>query len=85
MAHCNVSNLVALIMGSFLNSLDLCTKLRGGREKRKRSRSNKSLDAEELRLRRSLRKGHEDIGREYMRNEQLAGNGFVVGDGTTSC
>lgn len=87
MAHTNVSSCVLSIVASFSSGLDVFKKLREKRRRRRRSRLAEKDDIEEFRLARSLRQGPEDIGREYQRSIQAAGDHFAVGDGkrTTGC
>lgn len=82
MAQTNVSSCVISIIASFTSGLDVFKKFRESRKSRKRrSKKNASVDDEELRLARSLRQGPEDIGREYQRSIQTAGDQFAHGDG----
>lgn len=84
MAHTNVSSCVLSIVASFSSSLDVFKQLRDKRRRSKRPRSNKTIDDEELRLAKSLRQGPEDIGREYQKSIQIAGDYFAIGDGEPS-
>lgn len=82
MAQTNVSSCVISIIASYTSGLDVFKKFRESRKSRKRrSKKNASVDDEELRLARSLRQGPEDIGREYQRSIQFAGDQFAHGDG----
>ena len=82
MAHSNVASCVLSIVGSFSNGLDVFKKLREKRRKKKKPKKNDPVEGEELRLSRSLRRGQEDIGREYQNNIFAAGDHFAIGDGT---
>ncbi|CAK3967124.1 Hypothetical predicted protein [Lecanosticta acicola] len=64
MVPAEVSSSVLSIVASFTGGLD----------------KNASADDEETRLARSLRQGPEDIGREYQRSVQAAGQDFAYGD-----
>lgn len=82
MAQTNVTSCVISIIASFTSGLDVFKKFHESRKIRKRrSKKNASVDDEELRLARSLRQGPEDIGREYQRSIQVAGDQFAHGDG----
>jgi hypothetical protein len=81
MAHTNVSSCVLSIVASFSSGLDVFKQLREKRRQKRRSKNVNKLDEEEVSLTRSLRQGPEDIGREYQRNIQAAGDQFAVGDG----
>jgi len=86
MAHSNVSSCVMSIVASFSSGLDVFKKLRDTRKRRRRVKAgdkagDKAEEENEIRLSKSLRRGPEDIGREYQRNLQNAGDEFAVGDG----
>ena len=82
MAHTQVSSCVLSIVASFSSSLDVFKRLRGSRRRRKHSKSDEvTANEEELHLTNSLRLGPEDIGREYQRSLQIAGDQYAVGDG----
>ncbi|KAK3113418.1 hypothetical protein LTR53_009321, partial [Teratosphaeriaceae sp. CCFEE 6253] len=82
MAQTNVSSCVLSIVASFSSGLDVFKQLRETRKRKKCSRSKgEMIEDEEFRLARSLRQGPEDIGREYLRSVQTAGDHFAVGDG----
>ncbi|EMC99993.1 hypothetical protein BAUCODRAFT_359274 [Baudoinia panamericana UAMH 10762] len=80
MAHSNVSSCVLSIVASFSNSLDLFRQLKEKRRRGKRTKNVAKLEENELRLGKSLRQGPEDIGREYQKSVQAAGDQFVFGD-----
>ncbi|KAK5126258.1 hypothetical protein LTR85_010493 [Meristemomyces frigidus] len=80
MAHTNVSSCVLSIVASFSSGLDVFKKLRERRRRKRRSKSGEKGDEDELCLTKSLRQGPEDIGREYQRSVQAAGDYFAVGD-----
>ncbi|KAK4556359.1 hypothetical protein LTR86_006503 [Recurvomyces mirabilis] len=82
MAHTNVSSCVLSIIASFSSGLDVFKKLHDKRKRKKRSSSKipAQLNDEEVRLVRSLRRGPEDIGREYLLRSQRSGEYFAVGD-----
>lgn len=86
MAQSDVSSCVLSIITSFTSGLDVFKKFRelgkskGGDRKRQRS----TRDQEEQHLVRSLRKGPEDIDREYQRSIAAVGDGFACGDGEKS-
>ncbi|KAK3677225.1 hypothetical protein LTR78_002763 [Recurvomyces mirabilis] len=84
MAHTNVSSCVLSIIASFSSGLDVFKKLHDKRKRKKRSSSKipAQLNDEEVRLVRSLRRGPEDIGREYILQSQRSGKYFAVGDAT---
>jgi hypothetical protein len=82
MAHSNVASCVLSIVGSFSNGLDVFKKLREKRQRRKKPKKSDVVDGEEMRLSRSLRRGQEDIGREYQNNVFAVGDHFAIGDGT---
>lgn len=81
MGQSNVSSVVLSIVASFSSGLDVFDQFKKERGRRRRLRSKEGQDVDELRLVRSLRRGPEDIGREYQKGIQVAGNTFVVGDG----
>jgi hypothetical protein len=81
MAHSNVASCVLSIVGSFSNGLDVFKKLKEKRARRRKSKKTDPVDGEEVRLSRSLRRGQEDIGREYQNNVFTVGDQFAVGDG----
>ena len=81
MAHSNVASCVLSIVGSFSNGLDVFKKLKEKRARRKKPKKSDVVDGEEMRLSRSLRRGLEDIGREYQNNFFTVGDQFAVGDG----
>lgn len=84
MSHTNVSSCVLSIIASFTSGLDVFKNLRDTRTgKKRRTKRNASVEDEERRLVRSLRQGPEDIGREYQRGIQAAGQDFANGDGMT--
>lgn len=70
------------IVASFSSGLDVFKELRDTRKRRRRVKAgDKAEEENEIRLSKSLRRGPEDIGREYQRNLQNAGDEFAVGDG----
>lgn len=70
------------IVASFSSGLDVFKKLRETRKRRKGVKgNNKAEEEDEARLSKSLRRGPEDIGREYQHNLQNVGDMFAVGDG----
>lgn len=83
MAQANVSNGVLSIIASFSNGLDVLKKLRRGHKKpTKRSKARQQNDEDALRLSQSLRRGADEIGREYQaRSMRCDGERFAVGDG----
>lgn len=84
MAQCNVSSCVLSIIASFSSGLDVfrqLTEKRRRRDGRRRSKSQRQFIDEEAQLTRSLRQGQEDIGREYQKNLEAAGEHFSTGDG----
>jgi len=82
MAQTNVSSCVLSIVASYSSGLDVFKQLREKRSRKKqRSRTTAQLGEAEVRLARSLRQGPEDIGREYLKSVQAAGDWFAVGDG----
>ncbi len=82
MAQTNVSSCVLSIVASYSSGLDIFKQLREKRSRKKqRSRTTAQLGEAEVRLARSLRQGPEDIGREYLKSVQAAGDWFAVGDG----
>ncbi|KAK0860054.1 hypothetical protein LTR87_017423 [Friedmanniomyces endolithicus] len=81
MAQTNVSSCVLSIVASYSSGLDVFKQLREKRSwKKQRSRATAQLGEAEVRLARSLRQGPEDIGREYLKSVQAAGEWFAVGD-----
>jgi len=86
-ANASVSNTVLSIIASFSAGLDVFKELRDKRRRRKKRSSGgngggERLQAEvESRLAKSLRRGPEDIGREYQGGVQRVGGGFAIGDG----
>lgn len=69
------------IVASFSSGLDVFKKLRETRKRRKGVKgNNKAEEEDEARLSKSLRRGPEDIGREYQHNLQNVGDMFAVGD-----
>ncbi|KAK1066375.1 hypothetical protein LTR74_007262 [Friedmanniomyces endolithicus] len=81
MAQTNVSSCVLSIVASYSSGLDIFKQLREKRSRKKqRSRTTAQLGEAEVRLARSLRQGPEDIGREYLKSVQAAGDWFAVGD-----
>ena len=80
MGHTNVSSCVLSIVASFTSGLDVFKSFREKRKRRKWSRSESRVDEEELQLSRSLRRGPEDIGREYQKSIQSVGDHFAIGD-----
>ncbi|KAK0929570.1 hypothetical protein LTR29_017054 [Friedmanniomyces endolithicus] len=81
MAQTNVSSCVLSIVASYSSGLDVFKQLREKRSRKKqRSRTTAQLGEAEVRLARSLRQGPEDIGREYLKSVQAAGDWFAVGD-----
>ncbi|KAK5113544.1 hypothetical protein LTR62_003413 [Meristemomyces frigidus] len=80
MAQTNVSSCVLSIIASFSSGLDVFKTLRGKRKRGKRSKTLAQLDQEEVRLVRSLRRGPEEIEREYLVRSQGVGDRFAVGD-----
>lgn len=94
MAQTNVSNGILSIIASFSNGLDVLKKLRKNRRKKKKKTSkwtnfsrkqqtdNDEEEEQALRLSRSLRRGVDDIGREYQaRSMRCDGERYAVGDG----
>ena len=82
MPDSSVSSCVLNILSSFSNSLDLVTKLRENRCKRRMiKRRNRDVELEEERLSKSLKRGPDEIGREYQKNVFAAGPQFDIGDG----
>lgn len=81
MAHSNVASCVLSIVGSFSNGLDVFKKLREKRQRKRKAKKSDVVDGEEMRLSRSLRRGQEDIGREYQNNVFAVGDHFAIGDG----
>lgn len=88
MAHVNVSSSVLTIIASFSNGLDVLKKLRRSRKKSGAKRSKPSAkrnDEDARRLSRSLRRGPEDIGREYQAGSMHCdGERYAVGDGRST-
>ncbi|TKA43615.1 hypothetical protein B0A54_05397 [Friedmanniomyces endolithicus] len=81
MAQTNVSSCVLSIVASYSSGLDVFKQLREKRSRKKqRSRTTAQLGEAEVRLAKSLRQGPEDIGREYLKSVQAAGDWFAVGD-----
>lgn len=88
MAQTNVSNCIFSIIGSFTSGLDVFKRFRELRDSDRKIRKNKNsskreaeAEEQELQLARSLRRGPEDIGREYQRNVQCVGDEYAMGDG----
>lgn len=76
-----VSSGVRSIIESFLNGLDILSKL-GEKHKRKKHSNIKSRAGDgSMRLSKSLRQGPLDIGREYERGMQGLGERYARGDG----
>lgn len=74
MSQTNVSSCVLSIVASFTSGLDVLKRLsKHGHSKRLKRSHNASLE-NEVRLRRSLQQGPEEIGREYQRGLHAAGN-----------
>ncbi|KAM0716010.1 hypothetical protein Q7P37_008524 [Cladosporium fusiforme] len=91
MAQTNVSNGVLTIIASFSNGLDVLKKLRRADKRKptsttttaKWSRSRNQSDEDALRLSRSLRRGADDLGREYQaRSMRCDGERYAIGDAT---
>ncbi|GAB7363342.1 hypothetical protein MBLNU230_g3623t1 [Neophaeotheca triangularis] len=83
MSDSSVSNCVLSIVTSFTNGLDVLKRLRERKWHRKQSKNvPKKSGNEELLLSRSLRRGPEDISREYQRSIHAAGHHYAVGDAT---
>lgn len=80
MAHASVSSCVLAIIASFCGGLDVLKKARERRRKNKRSNVDK-ISHEESQLVRSLRQGPDEIGRQYHKSVQAAGDRVAVGDG----
>lgn len=76
-----VASLVLDILGSFSNSLGLSKKLRKKIGKKKRAKQSDPAEEGELRLAKSLRRGHDDITLEYRKSKNAVGQRFDVGDG----
>nr|POE92440.1 hypothetical protein CFP56_69687 [Quercus suber] len=83
MAHASVSSCVLAIIASYSGGLDVLKKARARRRHDKRSNLDK-ISHEELQLVRSLRQGPDEIGRQYHRSVQAAGDQVAVGDGNVS-
>ncbi|KAH9826390.1 hypothetical protein Tdes44962_MAKER03522 [Teratosphaeria destructans] len=79
MAQTSVAGCVMNIVASFASGQDVLKKLKETRRSRRRAAGHR-MASEERRLSRSLRRGPEDIGRQYQQSVQIAGNRFAIGD-----
>nr|POE48824.1 hypothetical protein CFP56_38921 [Quercus suber] len=83
MAHTSVSSCVLAIIASFSGGLDVLKKARARRSQTKRS-NVAEVSNEEMQLIKSLQQGPSEIGRQYRKSVQAAGDQVAVGDGTVS-
>lgn len=83
MTPANVSSSILTIITSFANGLEVLQKLKNSKRKGTAwSKASKRSQDEQLRLSRSLRRGMNDIGREYQEaSTHCDGERFAVGDG----
>ncbi|KAF2214430.1 hypothetical protein CERZMDRAFT_83129 [Cercospora zeae-maydis SCOH1-5] len=83
MAHSSVSSCVVSIISSFTSGLDVFHKfreLRRSKKRRPKKQDGKATAEEEVQLVSSLKKGPEDIAREYQRSLSAVGDHFAHGD-----
>lgn len=83
MANASVSSCVVSIISSFTSGLDVFKRFRQLRRSRKSrtKKQDKTSRDDEVQLVSSLRRGPEDIGREYQRSISAVGEHFAHGDG----
>lgn len=83
MAPASVSSSILTIITSFSNGLEVLQKLKDSKRKgTARDKGSKRSQDDELRLSRSLRRGMNDIGREYHEaSTRCDGERFAIGDG----
>lgn len=82
MEDASVSNCVLSIIASFTSGLDVFSKLRLRRKKKRNARAANGDGVQELQLSKSLRRGATDIHSEYERDLTVVGHGFATGDGS---
>ena len=83
MAQATVSNCVLSIVASFSSGVDVLRARRRSSQRRgpANGAGTGAEDQDEVRLSRSLRRGPEDITREYRKSLLSVGDRFAVGDG----